>query len=126
MAKRSPLILQSINPKSERMAYITYLRKYKLVDDVSVCWKQNAERIIIGPKDFYLNLGVTLDFCSQEQLDVAWAARIGMEKVGMELAQEVRGEESKATKAERRMMDLNSSDLIANLGFGGKKKEEGK
>jgi len=76
LAFSTPLIIPSANPKSDRMTYITYLRKHKLLEEITIAYKQNECRIIIGPKDFHIQIFLDLGICSQEQLDNAWKEKV--------------------------------------------------
>lgn len=64
------------NAKSERMMYINWIRQNNLVGQMTVMYRQDGNRVIVGPKDFNLQCYVTdYDLLTQEELDRAWENR---------------------------------------------------
>lgn len=117
IAQRMPLIIPTANPKSDRMTYVNYIRNTKQSNFLTVKYKQNDCRIIIGPKDFHLQCFVDLGTCSQEELNKAWQERASeLSIAGSAFDMLV----DKVKEAEEKLRN-EGEEALASMGFGKKR-----
>lgn len=115
LALNKPLLLLCAtgNPKSERMMYVNYIRRNHINEFITILYRQESNRLIIGPKDFNLMIFVSgYDTISQAELDIAWEKRT--EEIPIARKSEMEIEASKPR--------VSQDDILTSLGFGGKPK----
>src|SRR5438046_130000 len=118
----SPIIIlcASGDPKTERVTYMNYVRKQNLNESITILYRQEYNRLIIGPKDFQIQTYVgSFNTCSQEELTEAWETRHNIEQKQNDLA-EVKANEQKIIEDTYQELNKIGLDALATLGFGQK------
>lgn len=132
-ALHQPIIIDSANPRKDRMRYINAMNNtrskvlsyaFKAEKSLSILTCQKAERIIIGPKDFdaYLPLRFDLNTCTKEELAGAFRQTYELPLIDLELLERQITNAARITITSNPLEELEkeSSDALASLGFGKK------